>query len=493
MQSSRVLNAAFLALVAIALVWQLFIPPALGVANDNDFQKLAGRYCLGNIGKDARSTPVLFDYTSMTWYFSPDACTVWPQRTVAEVPFILAMGLNRLFTSPSRFDLRWMGAVYGIIFLAGFVWMQHALASVPVSASFALRTAYLLIICNAVYVPWFNTFYFDALTLACLTGAIASVCLLVLRPRNSAITVLLGGLWLAGVAGSKSQHAPLALLFLPLFLLPSRKASIAPVWPRVISTLLIIGGAVLSLGTIPASYQGMAPFNVLFYRILPGVPDPGRYLAETRIPPSWIRYIGQHTFLPDSPLATEAGQAKFAEWFGPMDLIRFYARHPALAWRVAEINLTEASFDRVRMKTGTIEHRLGNYEQSAGKPPQSLSHFLGVWPAVEHTVISGRPLAYLAWIFAVVGAGWALAPRIPRILILLAAYSACLVVAWAIPMLDGLDAGRHLTIFNFLLDLFVCADVMLYWLRWASHSGLTPPSASHGRRARTSIAPWERR
>jgi hypothetical protein len=34
-------------------------------------------------------------------------------------------------------------------------------------------------------------------------------------------------------------------------------------------------------------------------------------------------------------------------------------------------------------------------------------------------------------------------------------------VAWAIPMLDGVDAGRHLVIFNFMLDLIVCADLGL--------------------------------
>jgi hypothetical protein len=189
------------------------------------------------------------------------------------------------------------------------------------------------------------------------------------------------------------------------------------------------------------------------------VPDPARYLAETRIPPFWSRYIGQHTFLPGSALETEAAQEKFATWFDPVDLIRFYARHPSLAWHLAEINLTEASFDRVRMKTGAIEHRLGNYEKSVGKPPQALSHFLGVWPAAKHAVISGRPFVYLAWIIAVIGAAWALAPPVPRIRILLLTFTACLAVAWAIPMLDGLDAGRHLAIFNFLLDLLVCAEV----------------------------------
>jgi hypothetical protein len=213
-RSSGVVNAGFLALCTSFLVWQLFIPPALSVADDNDFQKLAGRYCLG---ADPRTGPVLFDYTSLHWYFSPNACIRWPQRTVAEVPFVAAMGLNRLFTSRSSFDLRWMGVVYGFLFLAGFLWMQHALSFVRPAVSFAIQAAYLLVICNAVYIPWLNTFYFDALTFACLTGAIAGLALLVLRPNASAVAIVVTGFWLALVAGSKSQHASIALVCLPVF------------------------------------------------------------------------------------------------------------------------------------------------------------------------------------------------------------------------------------------------------------------------------------
>lgn len=245
----------------------------------------------------------------------------------------------------------------------------------------------------------------------------------------------------------------------------------------MLSTSLVIAGAALSLGTVPASYRGMAPFNVLFYRVLPSESDPSRYLAETRIPPSWSRYVGQHTFLPGSALETEAAQEKFATWFDPMDLMAFYLRHPSAAWLIARINLTEASFDRVRMKTGALEHRLGNYEKSVGKPPQTLSHFLGVWPAARHAVISGRPYAYLIWIITVIGAAWALAPRVPRMWILLLTFTACLAVAWAIPMLDGLDAGRHLAIFNFLLDLLVCGEAGFLAHRW-----IQPSSTAGSRR-----------
>lgn len=148
-------RALFICLVAV----QLFIHPALSVEDDNDFQKLAGRWCLGN---DPR---VLFDYTDLDWGFSSHACVGWPFRNSAELPLLLAIGLNRLFVSSVTFDLWWMGLVYSALFFAGFLWLQRFLRAAPVLTSAAAQAAFLIVTCNAVYVPNFNSFYFDTMTM----------------------------------------------------------------------------------------------------------------------------------------------------------------------------------------------------------------------------------------------------------------------------------------------------------------------------------------
>jgi hypothetical protein len=455
-RATRVLDFLFIVLIGVLLVWQLLLPPALSVADDNDFQRVAGKYCLGQF---PGTSPVLFDYTVLHWYFYPAACIHWPFRSAVQGVFVAAMGLNRLFTSDVEFDLRWMGVVNIAIFLAGFFYLQRAMSSLPRAMSVAIQTAYMLAVCNAVYIPYFNTFYFDALTLTTLTAAVAGLCLIVLRTRVTAITMLIASAWLALVAGSKSQHAPIALVCVPLFWLALGRGYFAPIWARVVASVLVLAAAAISLGSAPAVYGGSNAFDALFYRILPGVPDPAKYLVETRIPPSWVKYVGDHSFVPDSPLADESNLLHFTAWFGPADLIRFYIRHPVLAWRMAEINLEEASLDRVRMKTGALEHRLGNYQKSTGKGPQALSYFFCLWPSVKHAIIANRPHVYLIYILAVIVGAWMLAPRVERMPVLLGCLTVCLAVAWAIPMLGGVDAGRHLTIFNFILDLVVCADV----------------------------------
>jgi hypothetical protein len=461
----------FRALLAFLVIFQLFVPPPLSVADNNDFQKLAGRFCLGQYPQT-----VLFDYTNMHWRFSPKACLAWPFRSSADLAFETATGLNRIFTSPVDFDLRWMGLVYSTLFFVGFVWLQRSLRKVPFATSVAAQAGFLLAVCNAVYIPYFNTFSFDAMTIAAAVPALVGVGLILLGSRVKATTLWLTAASLAIVAASKGQHAFMALVCDAALWLPRGRKVFPPVWARALATALIISGAAVSMATVPRYYGGQATFNTLFYRILPSVPDPAHYLAETRIPPSYIALIGKHSFVPGTPLSTDEGQARFAQWFGPSDLAAFFLRHPNLAWRMLIIHLDEASLDRVRMKTGTLEHRLGNYEMATGKPPQSLSHFFCFWPAVKHSIIARRPRLYLVYILGLVAAAWLLAPRAQGMRALLATVTAMLAVSMLVVMVDGLDSGRHLMIFNFLLDLVAAGVATFAVHRLLSSSRRVPGS-----------------
>jgi hypothetical protein len=271
------------------------------------------------------------------------------------------------------------------------------------------------------------------------------------------------------IAGSKSQHSVIALASIPALWLPLGRENFAPVWSRILGTALVAAGLVLSIGTVPRSYAADAVFSALFYRVLPASSEPGRLLAATQIPASWAAYSGEHAFDANGPLADPRARTHFIDWFGPFDLVRLYFRHPLAAWHVARVNLDESSLDRVRMKTGAIEHRLGNYEASAGKRPQTLSQFFCIWQSLKTAIIGGRPVVYLIYIFVVVGASWILAPRVARMRILLSILTATIVLSFAVAMLDGVDAGKHLMIFGYLVDLMVCADVTFAAWRLFGH------------------------
>ncbi len=434
-------------------IWQLFIPPALSVANDHDFEKLAGRLCLGPVATN--QTPY-FDHAVLHLTYDADYCIDWPMRTTNEAAFKVGLWLDHVFYSKTDFDLRFMGIVYSLIFFAGFVSLQRALRYLPFRLSVIAQIVWILVFCNAVYVPMFNTLYFDALSLATLTGALAWLGIVALRRDAAVGAILIASFWLAAYAGSKGQHAPSAILMLPALWINQRA------WfARAAGTLLVLAGAWLSISTMPRFYQGEATFNALFYRILPTVQDREKYLSETRIPPSWAKYTGEVAFAPDVPLQQDAYyEEQFGNWFPATELIRLYLRHPSAAWLIARENLDEASIDRVRIRMSGVAHRLGNYEETQGKPPQTLSHFFTIWPAIKDGVLGARPLLYLAYILTVIAFAWILAPRARPMQMLLAMMTLSLAVEFAICMLDGADGGRHLTIFNALLDFLVCCDIV---------------------------------
>jgi hypothetical protein len=446
------IDLAFGAVVLLLMIWQLFVPPVLSVANDHDFEKILGSLCLGPVATN--ETPY-FDYTVLRYTYDADYCVEWPMRTTNHAVFRIGLWLDHAVFSKTDFDLRAMGIIYGLIFFAGFLTLQRALRYLPLAISIAAQAIWIVAFCNAVYVPMFNTLYFDALSFATLAGALASVGIVALRKNVSAGAILIAALWLAVLAGSKSQHAPMALLFIPALWISSGVR-----WPRALGTLLILAGAWLSLSTTPRFYQGEATFNALFYRILPAVQNREAYLAETQIPPSWAQYSGEVAFAEDVPVRDPDYAEQFGQWFGPIQLIRLYLRHPSAAWLIARENLDEASMDRVRIKMAGVPNRLGNYDEEQHKPPQSISHFFTLWAAIKNAIFGDRPLIYAAYIIAVIAMAWLLAPsgRPMRTLLLIVTLS--LAAEFAVCMLDGADGGRHLTIFSALLDFLFCCGVI---------------------------------
>ena len=447
---------AFGALVVLLVVRQLFVPPVLSVANDHDFEKILGPLCLGPA--PTNETPY-FDYTVLRFTYDPDSCIEWPMRTTNHAVFRVGLWLDHAIFSKTEFDLRAMGIVYGLIFMAGFLTLQRALRHLPLSLSITAQATWIVVFCNAVYVSMFNTLYFDALSLATLTGALAATGLVALRKDSGAVSVLIAAVWLAVLAGSKSQHAPMALFFIPALWIDNAIGRGAR-WSRTLGTLLILAGAWLSLSTMPRFYEGEATFNALFYRILPTVQNPAAWLGETQIPPSWARYTGEVAFAEDVPVQDPEYAEQFGHWFGPVELIRLYLRHPSAGWLIARENLDEASMDRVRMRMSGVAHRLGNYDEAQGKPPQSISHFFTLWAAMKNAIFGDRPLIYLAYIVTVIALAWILAPPGWRMRTLLEIVTLSLAAEFAICMLDGADGGRHLTLFNALLDLLFCCDIV---------------------------------
>jgi len=146
----------------------------------------------------------------------------------------------------------------------------------------------------------------------------------------------------------------------------------------------------------------------------------------------------------------------------------FLLTHPGADLKVLPHDPEEASLERVGMKIGETEYRLGNYERTAGKGANAQSGFLVLWSECKLAMYARRPFVFAGYVL-IVSAGLVAAALYQPLdrgravlgaLVLIAMLPASFVPAF----FDGGDTGRHLFLFNCVLDLCACAAFWL-WLR----------------------------
>ena len=111
------------AVCALILAWQLFLPGYIGLADNRDFAKVAGRLCLGRPDGP----------TAYYAYFHPDFDRAQPYCWESGVPTSeltlarAASWMEQRLGDPARFNIRWLGAIHVLLFLAGWYLLLRAL------------------------------------------------------------------------------------------------------------------------------------------------------------------------------------------------------------------------------------------------------------------------------------------------------------------------------------------------------------------------------
>jgi hypothetical protein len=438
---------ALLALCAGLMIWQLFIPPSLGVADNNDYSKLIGRVCLGG-------EHPLFEYVGFEYHYAPNYCWDSGLLTSAALPLRVALTMTKPL-SGDRFDLRWLGAVYVALFLAAFATIQRLARGFRPVARLVAPAAVILVFCSATYVPWFNSFYFDTASYVFLWFAILTFLRLILRERVTTRDYLTALVCALFFETSKSQHTALALPLISCLWLRFGRATFPGIPWRIGATAAVVAAAVVMFATAPPWYQTVNSYNALFYQSLPHSRDPAGDLAQLGMDPAMVRYVGKHAFLPDSPMQDALETQRLGRFLSVRSLTVYYLSHPRVAALVFRDALAEGSLQRVRMQIGTRQYRLGNYEKSVGKPPEAQSHFFDSWSDLKARVFGNRPVLYGFYAAGLLAALWVLSMR-ARLVAIAAIWTPMVVLAAVLVMFDGVDTGRHLFLFNAMLDMTAC-------------------------------------
>jgi len=212
MASPNASSAVALLLAAAAVVFQCFVPPNVGLADNGDFPKIAGQFDVGNplFSKDV-SRFADFKYVVDSKYH-------WDSQFYSSelLLFAAAFGLDSISGKPDTFDLRLMGAIHAAIFLLAFYRLLPLLKPLRPALRILLLGLILLFFTDVMYVGYFNSFFMD-------TGALLFLLLTVVsflralrwqRPVDRWLFVASSML----LVTSKTQHfllgIPIALLLI---------------------------------------------------------------------------------------------------------------------------------------------------------------------------------------------------------------------------------------------------------------------------------------
>jgi hypothetical protein len=439
-----------LLICAALLAVQLLIPPFIGIANNGDFPKVAGRLSLGPRVEGQNFLYFVPDYVRAERYH-------WESEVLSSdlAPAWLAVQIHDLFRSGNGFDIRWLGAVDCALFLAAFYGLLVVLRPESSLVRWVVAGAALLIFTDVCYSAYLNSFYSDAAgLLGLLLAVVAAVRLATLEPPRSYLVLLFGLAALFWIT-SKSQHGmwgflPAAFLFFLSRRWPARRARLLA--QSVVAVLLMATVAVVAI--TPKNYKTQPLFNLIFFDLAMRSAAPLADLRELGLGPGDLRLIGLNAFSPGSPGDDPQFLAEFQQRTSYGRLARFYLAHPGRA------------LDKLKrdLETNTFQMRpqnLSNFRQQDGHPPGAQTTRFALWSDL-------RSRLYLLWPYYVVllhlsiaaGAIWLIrrkggtAARVAWITLGLIA------ITWGefavASLADACETYRHLFLFHALTDLTIC-------------------------------------
>ena len=212
---TRWLSPATFAMLFAAIVvgGLLFIPPIHGLADNGGFAQILannGLYPLGGYQTVGYLNPQL----GVMRYYDEVRATGWGGFSSQRLFVGLAIGLNKLFFSTSRFDLRFLGLVYYLPFVGAVGLLTRALTQ-PYRRirSYVLAAVIVLVFADTSLTLAFNSFYVTPILLITTMTMVGSLLLL---PRTTTHRGRLMSLYFLSAAlliTSQPQNATLTVSY----------------------------------------------------------------------------------------------------------------------------------------------------------------------------------------------------------------------------------------------------------------------------------------
>jgi hypothetical protein len=454
----------FLLCAAVALFWQLLVPPVVGTANNGDFPKVIGLFNMAAVPDDVyRYTPTRYEFSQKHHYwggfYSSELLLVPP-----------ALALNRIFSKDGYFDLRFMGLIHAALFLAALYLFVPLVEDAAPALRICALTLVLLFFSDVMYVGYLNSFYMDAGALLFLMLSVV-LFLRVLRWHMRRDAVLLAVCTLLLVT-TKAPHALLGLWIAVLLFATRRR-----LWPKsgrafaAVASILAVVSVLALWKSAPPEYSTRGCFTVVFYRILPRSHNVSATLSDLGLDDSWRPYIGRHSYSQGIDLSQPAFLQAVRSRISYSTLARFFVTHPRQAWDTLCASLGEAGLQRPA---------LGNFDRGAGVPV-SESRAFALWSDLKSRLFLDRNGWFLTSIAGLTAALAVLLLMIRKTLPAGGLAGGFALIGMALTELgvssfgDAIEVARHHLLFYALYDMLLIAAVYL-----ATRALARPPARNRG-------------
>jgi len=153
------IERASLAAVAAITLWQVLVPPYVGLADNSDFGKIAGRFALRPPGGVFEHH---FVYVVGKYVYDPKAG--WNSGILSSelIPAGLAVAAHWMWDRRSWFDIRYLGVMHAAAVVLALWLALPALARLEWRVRAAVCVLVVVALTDVSYVSYWNSFYMDA-------------------------------------------------------------------------------------------------------------------------------------------------------------------------------------------------------------------------------------------------------------------------------------------------------------------------------------------
>jgi hypothetical protein len=424
------------------VVYQLFVPPVVGLADNGDFERVLGIFSLGGPVDDQ------YHFVHLKYNFDPHYHSWRELISTEQVLTGIAILVNGPFSKQGTFDLRFLGAIHAALYILAFYLLQPLLRGWPALARALLYGSLLLVFGDVMYVSWLNTAYTDTSALVfLLLSTVLYLRALLWKKRSDQLGFVAAAVLFTA---SKAAHCPLGLVLAGVLLMSATVFHGRTL--RVAGAALIVASMIVTWSIVPADYTATGMYSVIFYELLPHSKDLGRDLQQLGLDDSYRRCVGTYAYLEGNPFQDPQFVREFTARASHLRLVWFLLSHPALAYRGIRYSLDFAGRQRPPM---------GNFARETGLPENAASHAFALWSGLKRRVVENWGSGY-AFYFVGICAALCCALRWRCRSLLPAGACLCLMGFLTLGISsfgDALEVTRHFFLFNALADMILIATL----------------------------------